>query len=213
MTGIVRLVPHARGRRLSDGFWRRRTGLIAPAIMLLISGALVYGIVTMEIPENISFPGPTVFPSFVAAACAIIAVLLAIDVIRKPEAADVASPADTSLEATPSALDEDDLAFIADVQKDEAEAEPSDEAAVRTRSNVRSLLSAVGVVVVFIAALTPVGWLLSGAFLFWGVSWALGSRRPVFDIFLAVAVSSIVQLAFSAGLGLSLPPGILAGVI
>ena len=56
------------------------------------------------------------------------------------------------------------------------------------------------------------GWVLAGALLFWGVSIGLGSRRYVFDAAIALLVSSAVQIAFSAGLGLTLPGGILAEV-
>lgn len=48
--------------------------------------------------------------------------------------------------------------------------------------------------------------------MFWGVSIGLGSRRYVFDAAIALLVSSAVQIAFSAGLGLTLPGGILAEV-
>lgn len=60
----------------------------------------------------------------------------------------------------------------------------------------------------FAAALIPLGWIVAGALLFWGVARGLGSRRPVFDALLSLGVSSFIQLAFSAGLGLRLPPGI-----
>ncbi|MBD8042485.1 tripartite tricarboxylate transporter TctB family protein [Arthrobacter sp. Sa2BUA2] len=64
----------------------------------------------------------------------------------------------------------------------------------------------------FALLLVPVGWLLSAALLFWGVSRALGSKRPLFDIGLALVFSSCIQLAFGAGLGLNLPGGILEGI-
>ncbi len=56
------------------------------------------------------------------------------------------------------------------------------------------------------------GWLLSGAFLFWGIARALGSRRPVFDIFLSVAISALVQIASRAASDSIFPPGILEGL-
>ena len=64
----------------------------------------------------------------------------------------------------------------------------------------------------FIAVLPVLGWILSAAALFWVISWAFGSRRPLLDIGVSVIVSSLVQLAFGAGLGLSLPAGILEGL-
>jgi len=80
------------------------------------------------------------------------------------------------------------------------------------RSGPRTDWKAAGTVVaaflVFGALLLPLGWILAGALLFWGVARGLGSRRPVFDLLLSLGISSLIQLAFSAGLGLRLPPGI-----
>ena len=195
MSGVIRTVSVTRRAVVvADGFWRRRTGLIVPALMLVIGLALVVGTVTMRVPDTATSPGPQVFPAIVAALVLIVAVLLAIDVLRRPEAAtvEIAQP------AAPGDVDDLDL-----------DGEPVER---RPTSNHRALLGALGTVVVFIAALTPLGWLLAGAVLFWGIARALGSQRPVFDVFLALAISSIVQLAFSAGLGLNLPPGILEGI-
>ena len=64
-----------------------------------------------------------------------------------------------------------------------------------------------GAVVLFAVLLNPVGWICSAAILFWLIAYALGSRRPIFDIGVALVLSSAVQLAFSAGLGLALPAG------
>lgn len=195
MSGVIRTVSVTRRAVVvADGFWRRRTGLIVPGLMLVIGLALVVGTVTMRVPDTATSPGPQVFPAIVAALVLVVAVLLAIDVLRGPEAAtvEIAQP------AAPGDVDDLDL-----------DGEPVER---RPTSNHRALLGALGTVVVFIAALTPLGWLLAGAVLFWGIARALGSQRPVFDVFLALAISSIVQLAFSAGLGLNLPPGILEGI-
>ncbi|WP_197073546.1 tripartite tricarboxylate transporter TctB family protein [Frigoribacterium sp. MEB024] len=195
MSGVIRTVSVTRRAVVvADGFWRRRTGLIVPGLMLVIGLALVVGTVTMRVPDTATSPGPQVFPAIVAALVLVVAVLLAIDVLRRPEAAtvEIAQP------AAPGDVDDLDL-----------DGEPVER---RPTSNHRALLGALGTVVVFIAALTPLGWLLAGAVLFWGIARALGSQRPVFDVFLALAISSIVQLAFSAGLGLNLPPGILEGI-
>lgn len=64
----------------------------------------------------------------------------------------------------------------------------------------------------FALLLVPAGWLVSAALLFWGVSRALGSQRPLFDLGLSLVFSSCIQLAFGAGLGLNLPGGILEGI-
>lgn len=69
----------------------------------------------------------------------------------------------------------------------------------------------VGSLAAFIVVLQPVGWLISAAGLFWALSWAFGSRRPLLDIGVSIIASSIIQIAFGAGLGLSLPAGIMEG--
>ncbi|WP_369267121.1 tripartite tricarboxylate transporter TctB family protein, partial [Streptomyces harbinensis] len=107
----------------------------------------------------------------------------------------------------PAAADGADGTDAADDPAATAAPEP-----LRVRSNRPAVLGLVGTVVAFIVLLLPLGWILAGAGLFWGVARTLGSRRTVFDIFLAIAISSGIQLAFSAGLGLNLPPGILEGV-
>lgn len=78
-----------------------------------------------------------------------------------------------------------------------------------TVRNWRALALAVGTFAGFVLVLDALGWLISGALLFWGLAASLGSRRPVFDLAIALIVSSIVQLVFSAGLDLYLPVGIL----
>lgn len=201
MSGVVPTIPRTHRARPSQGFWRRRTGLVVPAVMLAVGLALIVGTLTMTVPANTAPPGPQLFPALIAAAVIVLAILLAIDVIRRPEPAEVVD------DAAGDTAEIDDDALIAAVEGREPDAP-----AVRPRSNLWALAGAVGTVIVFIAALTPLGWLLSGAFLFWGIARSLGSRRPIFDIFLSLAISAIVQIAFSGGLGLNLPPGILEGL-
>ncbi|APU13198.1 MULTISPECIES: tripartite tricarboxylate transporter TctB family protein [Actinoalloteichus] len=190
--------------RTAADFLRRRTGLIIPLLLLIIGIVLGVGTVTMDVPANTASPGPQLFPVIIAIACVVFAVLLTIDVLRRPEPAQVSEPT--------QAADVPPVAHAVHAD-DDAAVDTADEEPTRVRSNHRALAGAVATVVVFIILLNPLGWLLSGALLFWGIARALGSRRVVFDIFLSLAISSIVQLAFSAGLGLNLPPGILAGVL
>lgn len=61
--------------------------------------------------------------------------------------------------------------------------------------------------------LERIGWPLSGALLFFGCTFALGSRAYVRDIAVALAISLTSYLLFARGLGISLPPGLLRGVL
>ena len=54
---------------------------------------------------------------------------------------------------------------------------------------------------------------LTGALLFWGSSWALGSRHPVRDAVISLALSLATFYGFYLGLGVLLPAGVLEGVL
>jgi putative tricarboxylic transport membrane protein len=81
----------------------------------------------------------------------------------------------------------------------------------RTFTDWSAVLWAAGGFLLFALTLETLGWIIAGALLFWFVAKGFGSRRPIFDISLALLMSSAVYLAFSIGLGLSLPSGILGG--
>jgi putative tricarboxylic transport membrane protein len=59
----------------------------------------------------------------------------------------------------------------------------------------------------------PLGWPVSGAILFWGSAFALGSRHYVRDAVIAVVLSVGSWYLFVLGLGISLPVGILRGIL
>ena len=57
------------------------------------------------------------------------------------------------------------------------------------------------------------GWVFSGAILFWGAAFALGSRHWIRDIVLAFVLSIGSWYLFALGLGIVLPPGLLDGIL
>ena len=59
----------------------------------------------------------------------------------------------------------------------------------------------------------PLGWVFSGAILFWGAAFALGSRHYVRDAAIAFALSFGSWYLFQLGLGITMPPGILDGIL
>jgi putative tricarboxylic transport membrane protein len=59
----------------------------------------------------------------------------------------------------------------------------------------------------------PLGWPLSGAILFWGCAFALGSRHYVRDVAIALVLGVGSWYLFVLGLGISLPVGILEGIL
>ena len=59
----------------------------------------------------------------------------------------------------------------------------------------------------------PLGWPISGAILFWGSAFALGSRHYLRDVVIALVLSVGSWYLFVLGLGTSLPVGILEGIL
>lgn len=163
-------------------FWTGRSGLVLAGLMLALAVYLTVGIVTMDVPDGAESPGPTFFPMLMAAGCYVLAALVALQVIRHPEPP-------TATEAI-----------------DEFGGEH------RTFSDWRALGIGIAGFLAFTLLLEPLGWIVAAALLFWSVARALGSRKGLVDVAVAVTLSSAVQVAFSAGLGLHLPAGILTGV-
>jgi putative tricarboxylic transport membrane protein len=59
----------------------------------------------------------------------------------------------------------------------------------------------------------PLGWPISGAILFWGAAFALGSRHYIRDAAIALALSFGSWYLFAFGLNSVLPVGILKGIL
>lgn len=81
----------------------------------------------------------------------------------------------------------------------------------RTHSDFASLAWVAGGFLAFALLMPWLGWILAGALLFWCAAHGFGSRRPLFDILIALFLSSLIYLIFGSGLGLILPSGILGG--
>ncbi len=166
------------------GFWAGRSSLVMSALILSLAIYLTVGITTMEIPEGAKTPGPTFFPIILAVCAYVLAGLLAVQALRTPEVADSGQE---QIEVTGRTH--------------------------RTHSDWKALGTTLAAFLAFSLLLVPVGWILAAALLFWLISWALGSKRPVFDLGLSLVFSSAIQVAFSVGLGLNLPPGLMEGIL
>jgi len=59
----------------------------------------------------------------------------------------------------------------------------------------------------------PLGWVISGTLLFWGAAFALGARRHLLTLVIAVTLALITFYGFAIGLGVNLPAGILQGIL
>ena len=72
----------------------------------------------------------------------------------------------------------------------------------------------VGVFVANVAAHRPLGWVITGALLFWGCAFALGSRHHVRDLADRASRCRLVTFyGFYIGLGIHLPAGVLEGML
>jgi putative tricarboxylic transport membrane protein len=67
------------------GFWHGRSGLVVAGLMAAFSTYLLYGVLTMEVPEGTDFPGPGFFPTILVVAGYLLAVLLTVHYLRHPE--------------------------------------------------------------------------------------------------------------------------------
>ncbi len=81
----------------------------------------------------------------------------------------------------------------------------------RTYSDFAALAWVAGGFLAFALLLPYLGWILAGALAFWCTTRGFGSARPVFDVLVALFLSSVVYLIFGVALGLNLPSGILGG--
>lgn len=168
---------------------RPEQGSIPLAVVVLVVAAyLTYGTVTMTVSDSASPPGPQFFPTIVTVVAYAVGILLLVQGIRSR-----ARPAPVPAAPVPAAP--------VPAADDTGE-----------RIDWRQVGIVAGSFAVFILILEPVGWLVSGALLFAGVSYGLGSAKHLVNVGAGLVLSSAIQLAFAGGLGLPLPSGILAGI-
>ncbi|USQ85315.1 tripartite tricarboxylate transporter TctB family protein [Streptomyces phaeoluteigriseus] len=77
----------------------------------------------------------------------------------------------------------------------------------------RTVLLLIGAFVVDAVLIERLGWVISGALLFWGTAFALGNRHHVRNLLIAVTLSLTTFYAFAIGLGVNLPAGVLQGIL
>ena len=81
------------------------------------------------------------------------------------------------------------------------------------RSDWRTIAMLVAAFVANALLIENLGWPVSGAILFWGAAFALGSRHYIRDAVIAVVMSVGTWYLFVLGLGVALPVGILEGIL
>jgi putative tricarboxylic transport membrane protein len=93
------------------------------------------------------------------------------------------------------------------------EAESGEDVDLSHPSDWRTVLMLVAAFLANVVLIDTVGWWLSGAVLFFGCTYALGSRRYVRDLVIAFALSFGSYYVFAVGLGIFLPAGVLQGIL
>jgi putative tricarboxylic transport membrane protein len=81
------------------------------------------------------------------------------------------------------------------------------------RSDWRTVLLLAAAFVSNALLIESLGWPFSGAILFWGSAFALGSRKYIRDAVIALVLSFGSWYLFAFGLGVVLPVGILKGIL
>jgi putative tricarboxylic transport membrane protein len=106
------------------------------------------------------------------------------------------------------------VAYAVDVTRGGAgEAEEGEDIDLSTGVDWRTIGLLIAAFAVNAVLIEPMGWVISGALLFWGSAFALGNRHHVRGLAVGVALSLITFYAFAIGLGVNLPAGILQGIL
>jgi putative tricarboxylic transport membrane protein len=105
------------------------------------------------------------------------------------------------------------LLVLATLRGDVPEAEGGEDVDLRQPADWVTVLKLVGVLMFTVLTISFLGWAISGAILFVGSAWSLGSRTLVRDVIVGLVLSVSSWYAFHEGLGVILPAGILDGVL
>lgn len=105
------------------------------------------------------------------------------------------------------------LLAVATLRGDVPEAEGGEDVDLRQPADWLTVAKLVGVLMVTVLTISFLGWALTGAILFAGSAWSLGSRTLLRDVIVGLVLSVGSWYAFHEGLGVILPAGILDGVL
>ncbi|WP_245916568.1 tripartite tricarboxylate transporter TctB family protein [Nocardioides gansuensis] len=105
------------------------------------------------------------------------------------------------------------LLVVATLRGDVPEAEAGEDIDLSQPADWRTVLTLVGVLAFTVLTVSFLGWAVSGAILFAGSAWALGSRTVVRDVLVGAVLSVTSWYFFHEVLGVALSPGILDGVL
>lgn len=193
-------------------FWSGRSELVMPVLVAGLATWLAVETAGMHVLGE-SVPGPQFFPTIVCVLLFAVAIVHAVQVLRSPRLPD---PTDDAENADMSSDLLGDLASASERGRRRIAGQDPDATLPtgwKTYTDWKTVGMVVGGIAAFILVLPVLGWVFSAAGLFWVVCRALGSRRALFDLGVSLVFSSVIQLAFNAGLGLNLPAGLLEGLL
>jgi putative tricarboxylic transport membrane protein len=105
------------------------------------------------------------------------------------------------------------LLALATARGDVPEAEAGEDVDLTQRADWPTVLKLVAALVFTIATVNWLGWAISGAVVFTGSAWALGSRTLIRDVLVGLVLSVGSWYLFYVGLDIPLTPGVLDGVL
>lgn len=105
------------------------------------------------------------------------------------------------------------LLVVSALRGGRGEIEGGEDVDLSTRPDWVTVAKLIGVLVLTIATVDLLGWAISGALLFAGSAWALGSRTQIRDALVGLVLGVGSWYAFYSGLGIPLSPGLLDGIL
>ncbi|QCX26892.1 tripartite tricarboxylate transporter TctB family protein [Nocardioides jishulii] len=105
------------------------------------------------------------------------------------------------------------LLAIATSRGDLPQAEEGEDVDLTTPADWVTVAKLVAICVLNLLLVNVLGWAITGAFLFVGAAWALGSRTLLRDVLVGIVLSVGSWYFFYSGLGVQLTPGILDGIL
>jgi putative tricarboxylic transport membrane protein len=93
------------------------------------------------------------------------------------------------------------------------EAEGGEDLDLAHPSDWRTVMLLAAAFLANVVLIEPAGWPISGAVLFFGAAYALGSRKFVRDVIISLAMSVGTYYLFGQVLGIGLPAGVLEGIL
>ena len=105
------------------------------------------------------------------------------------------------------------LLAVATARGDVAQGEEGEDIDLTTPIDWVTVGKLVGILVLNLLLVNVLGWAITGALLFAGCAWALGSRTLLRDLIVGAVLSVSSWYFFYVALGVPIPPGILDGVL